>query len=68
VSELLSEFSKVFQDPLLPGLPPERPEGHSISTEPGHPLAFQRSIYRLSPIEYQELEKQVTKFPKRLNT
>jgi hypothetical protein len=30
VSELLSEFSEVFQDPLPPGLPPERSEGHSI--------------------------------------
>jgi hypothetical protein len=32
VSELLSEFSEVFQDPLPPGLPPERSEGHSIPT------------------------------------
>jgi hypothetical protein len=53
----------VFQDPLPPGLPPERSEGHSISTEPGHPPAF-RSMYRLSPLEYRELEKQVSKFLK----
>jgi hypothetical protein len=51
VSELLSEFSEVFQDPLPPGLPPKRSEGHSISTEPGHPPPF-RSMYRLSPLEY----------------
>jgi hypothetical protein len=63
VSELLSEFSEVFQDPLLPGLPPERSEGHSIPTEPGHPPPF-RSMYRLSPLKYRELEKQVTKFLK----
>jgi hypothetical protein len=63
VSELLSEFSKVFQDTLPPGLPPERSEGHNISTEPGHPPPF-RSMYRLSPLEYRELEKQVTKFLK----
>jgi hypothetical protein len=63
VSELLSEFSEVFQDPLPPGLPPERSEGHSIPTEPGHPPPF-RSMYRLSPLEYRELEKQVTKFLK----
>jgi hypothetical protein len=55
VSELLFEFSKVFQDPLPPGLPPERSEGHSIPTEPGHPPPF-RSMYRLSLLEYQELE------------
>jgi hypothetical protein len=61
VSELLSEFSEVFQDPLPAGLPPERSEGHSIPTEPGHPPPF-RSMYRLSPLEYRELEKQVTKF------
>jgi hypothetical protein len=63
VSELLSGFSEVFQNPLPPGLPPERSEGHSISTEPGHPPPFW-SMYRLSPLEYQELEKQVTKFLK----
>src|SRR6476620_779489 len=63
VSEMLSEFSDVFQDPLPVGLPPERSEGHSIPTEPGHPLPF-RSMYRLSPLEYRELEKQVTKFLK----
>jgi hypothetical protein len=67
VSELLSEFSEVFQDPLPPGLPPERSEGHSIPTESGHPPPF-RSMYRLSPLEYRELEKQVTKFLKQWNT
>jgi hypothetical protein len=63
VFELLSEFSEVFQDPLPPGLPLERSEGHSIPTEPGHPPPF-CSMYRLSPLEYRELEKQVTKFLK----
>jgi hypothetical protein len=63
VSELLSEFSEVFQNPLPPGLPPERSEGHNIPTELGHPPPF-RSMYRLSPLEYRELEKQVTNFLK----
>jgi hypothetical protein len=58
VSNLLSEFSEVFQDPLPPGLPPERSEGHSIPTKSGHPPPF-RSMYRLSPLEYRELKKQV---------
>jgi hypothetical protein len=62
VSEMLSEFSKVFQDPL-PGLPPKRSEGHSGPTEPGHLPPFW-SMYRLSPLEYRELEKLVTKFLK----
>jgi hypothetical protein len=63
VSDLLSGFSEVFQDPLPAGLPPERSEGHSIPTEPGHPPPC-RSMYRLSLLEYRELEKQVTKFLK----
>ena len=63
VSDLLSEFSEVFQDPLPVGLPPERAEGHSIPTEPGHPPTY-RPMYRLSPLEYRELEKQVTAFLK----
>jgi hypothetical protein len=63
VSDLLSEFSEGFQDPLPAGLPPERSEGHSIPTVSGHPPPF-RSMYRLSPLEYRELEKQVTKFLK----
>jgi hypothetical protein len=58
---LLSEFFEVRQDPLPPGLPPERSKGQSIPIEPGHPSPF-RSMYRLSPLEYRELEKQVTKF------
>jgi hypothetical protein len=40
VSDLLSEFSEVFQDPLPASLPHEHSEGHSISTEPGHPPPF----------------------------
>ena len=60
-SGLVSEFSDVFKDPLPIGLPPERQEGHSIPTEPGHPPPF-KPMYRLSPLEYKELQKQVTAF------
>ena len=63
VSDLIAEFADVFQDPLPVGLPPERSEGHSIPTEPGHPPTF-KQMYRLSPLEYRELEKQVTAFLK----
>jgi hypothetical protein len=42
VSDLLSECFEVFPDPLPAGLPPERSEGHSIPTEPGHPPRFGR--------------------------
>jgi hypothetical protein len=61
VSGLAEEFSDVFQDPLPSGLPPERDEGHSIPIEPGHPPPF-RPMYRLSPLEYSELQKQVSAF------
>jgi hypothetical protein len=64
VTGLAEEFSDVFQDPLPSGLPPEREEGHSIPTEPGHPPPF-RPMYRLSPLEYSELQKQVSAFLKR---
>jgi hypothetical protein len=63
VSNLIGEFSEVFQDPLPDGLPPMRKEVHSIPIEPGHPPPF-RQMYRLSPLEYRELEKQVTAFLK----
>jgi hypothetical protein len=53
----------VFQDPLPDGLPPMRKEVHCIPTEPGHPPPC-RQMYRLSPLRYRELEKQVTAFLK----
>jgi hypothetical protein len=59
VSNLIGEFSEVFQDPLPDGLPPIRKEVHSIPTEPGHPPPF-RQMYRLSSLDYRESEKQVT--------
>jgi hypothetical protein len=53
-SGLVAEFADVFKDLLSIGLPPERQEGHSISTEPGHSPPF-KPMYRLSPLEYKEL-------------
>jgi hypothetical protein len=63
VSNLIGEFSEVFQDPLPDGLPHMRKKVHGIPTEPGHPPPF-RQMYRLSPLEYRELERQVTAFLK----
>jgi hypothetical protein len=40
VSDLLSEFCEVFWDSLPSALPPERSEGHSISTQLAHPSPF----------------------------
>jgi hypothetical protein len=46
-------------------LPSERDEGHSIPTEPGHsPPGSFGPMYRLSPLEYSELKKQVSAFLK----
>jgi hypothetical protein len=58
VSDLIGEFFEVFQDPLPDGLPPMKKEVHSIPTESGHPPPF-RQMYRLSSLEFRELEKQV---------
>jgi hypothetical protein len=63
VSNLINEFFEKFQDPLPGDLPPIRKEVHSSPTEPGHPPPFPQK-YRLSPLEYKELEKQVTAFLK----
>jgi hypothetical protein len=63
VSNLIGEFFEVFQNPLPDGLPPMRKKVHSIPTEPGHPHKFWQK-YRLSPLKYRELEKQVTAFLK----
>jgi hypothetical protein len=63
VSNLIGEFFELFQDPPPDGLPPMQKEVHSIPTEPGHPPPFWL-MYLLSPLEYRELEKQVTAFLK----
>ena len=56
---LIKEFSDVFAD-LPSGLPPERDVGHVIKLTPEASPQF-RPIYRLSPLEMEELKKQITK-------
>ena len=60
LKELLSEFKDVFPDDLPSGLPPAR--GVSIRTIPTPPDAPQphKKMYRLSPAEKAEVERQVT--------
>ena len=55
---LLHEYKDVFGD-IPSGLPPDRGTGHTIQLEPGAKPAY-RPIYRLSPIEMSELEKQIS--------
>ncbi|GLI59497.1 hypothetical protein VaNZ11_001381, partial [Volvox africanus] len=57
VEALLSQYEDVFKD--IPGLPPMRPVDHTIPLMPGaQPTA--RPMYRLSPLELDEVKCQVT--------
>lgn len=56
VQKLLAAYADVFQD--LQGLPPEREVVHSIPLLEGSRLPHKR-MYRLSPREKEEVEKQV---------
>ena len=60
VRPLLLEFADVFEAPPA-GLPPERNAGHTIPLEPGHNPPF-RPLYRLSPAERDEAERQVKEY------
>lgn len=55
--ELLDEYQCVFQD-LPDGLPPERGVAHVVPLQPGTKPPW-RGLYRLSPAEKEEVEKQV---------
>lgn len=56
VAALLEKYKIVFRENN--GLPPERNIGHTIRTEPGAKPPF-RPMYRLSPLELAEVERQV---------
>jgi hypothetical protein len=53
---LLNNFKQVFQD-TLPGLPPKREVQHVIETGDAKPVT--RPPYKMSPLELDELQKQL---------
>jgi hypothetical protein len=57
------EFSDVFLDGLPPGIPPERKVIHEIPLYPNSTPQF-RGMFRLSPLERQELSRQLTQLIK----
>jgi hypothetical protein len=58
LDQLRSDFEEVFPDQLPACLPPRRDIDHKIDLVPGA-TPQSRPVYRLSPIELQELKKQL---------
>lgn len=56
--KLLSEFGDVFATELPEGLPPDRGAFETIPLQQDAEPPF-RPIYRLSPLEREEMEKQI---------
>lgn len=63
VQAVVDDHKDVFQD-IPHGLPPARGVSHNIPTEPGSGTPY-RTMYRLSPAEKLEVEKQITDLLKR---
>ena len=58
VEPVLQEFKDVFPADLPKQMPPDRGYPHRIELEPGHEPPH-KSPYRLSPLELEELKKQL---------
>eukprot|EP00983_Pelagomonas_calceolata_P005476 178355-Pelagomonas_calceolata.AAC.1 len=61
MQKLIEEFKDVFSP--IQDLPPFRNTGHTIPTEPGSKPPF-RPMFRLSPKELEEVERQVAELLK----
>ena len=64
LQSVLHEFKDRFPETLPDGLPPERNVAHTIPVEPGSRPA-DRHMYRMSPAEKAEIQRQVTEGLKR---
>ena len=60
LQKIKHECTDRFPSTLPDGLPPERDVAHTIPTEAGH-IPPVKAIYRLSPAENAEVQRQVTK-------
>ena len=58
LESILHEYQDRFPETLPDGLPPERNVAHAIELEPGH-QPVDKPIYRLSPAERAEIQRQV---------
>lgn len=56
--DLLKEYQDLFPEQLPAGLPPKREVDHRIDLEPGSKPPW-RPLYRMSPLELDELKKQI---------
>lgn len=56
--KIMNEYKDVFPEKLPKSLPPKRSIDHEIKIEPGHSPPS-RPTYRLSPLEMDELKKQL---------
>ncbi|CAI5480103.1 unnamed protein product [Closterium sp. Yama58-4] len=66
LAALLKQYSGIFPDDLLTGLPPKRPQDHRIELEPEAQPTVQRQ-FRLTQPELDELRKQLDYLLERKN-
>jgi len=63
LKSVVLKYKDVFPDEIPGGLPPDRGVGHSIPTIPGEQPPW-KGMYRLSPLEHEEVVKQITQLLK----